>query len=481
MACLGAEAWGRGPTHRLRADGVDAAARMARVVQDWPDRSRAPNLRLVKLVFASRAMSVIGLAAALAVAGVVPAEAQSREATALTARFSHASARVGTSSTLSGALAPKLYHRRIYLQRYDAGRWRSLTSQRTNRAGRAAFAVRPARAGTFRYRLRFAGDSGARPSTSPVRRLIAYRISTAVTAGVTHPTVHVAVPTSLTGTLSPSLPSRRVYLQRYGATGWRDVSSKATSSVSRYAFTITPSVAGTAAYRIAYKGAVDAKPSVSPTRTLSVRAAASVNSSGLLGGNVNPTPPVGAAGRVTVVQHGALAVSFGLGTMPVVIRNNTASTRTDIEITASVRDGAGRLVATGSGDRSVPATLTSGGVGLAEVEFDNPGAIPAGATYTFTVTASAPSALGNLTLDVTEANHVGDTIVGSATNTTGRTASGPYRVNVFCFSGSVVAASTFTYADQDGDVPNGATVVFSVDVTGLACESYLAGVTGWNF
>ncbi|HVF03650.1 MAG TPA: hypothetical protein VNA20_02300 [Frankiaceae bacterium] len=81
---------------------------------------------------------------------------------------SSATARRGTAVHLYASVAPKHAGVPLTLQRYSGGVWRTVTTVKTATTGSVRFTVAPTAAGTYYYRVRFAGDAhhlGANSST----------------------------------------------------------------------------------------------------------------------------------------------------------------------------------------------------------------------------------------------------------------------------------------------------------------------------
>jgi rare lipoprotein A len=76
---------------------------------------------------------------------------------------------------VKGRLLPALGGRRVTLQLRTRRGWRTLDRSRTRRDGRFSTAWRPRRAGGYRVRVRFGGDSSAAAASSRSRRVYVYR------------------------------------------------------------------------------------------------------------------------------------------------------------------------------------------------------------------------------------------------------------------------------------------------------------------
>jgi len=205
------------------------------------------------------------------------------------------------------------------------------------------------------------------------------------------------------------------------------------------------------------------------------------NASGLLGGTAAPSFGDGDPGEVSVVSIGALVKpGYGSATLLFAFRNNTPAAIAHVDWIGTARaDGA--MVATGSSQGTIPAQVAPGEVGLAYIYFENGDSIPEGAEYEFEVETSPAdmSFYNSAPLRVTEANVVGDSIVGAATNDTGAEVTGPYSVQIFCFDGDALIGHSLSFAEQDGDLEPDHTATFSVSLYDDPCPTFAVGVDGY--
>ncbi len=201
------------------------------------------------------------------------------------------------------------------------------------------------------------------------------------------------------------------------------------------------------------------------------------NAGGLLSGTATPTFPAGDAGKVGVVQVGALLKDRG--TLLFAFRNNTDAAISHVDWTATARSG-GTIVASGSSQGTTPVQVQPGEVGLSYIYFDNAASIPDDATYDFQVSTSPAdtSFYNTAPLKVSEANLNGGSITGGAVNDTGAKTAGPFSVAVYCFDGDKLVDQTTGFSDQDAAAP-GAAVSFSVPLYGTQCPSFVVGVGGY--
>jgi hypothetical protein len=202
------------------------------------------------------------------------------------------------------------------------------------------------------------------------------------------------------------------------------------------------------------------------------------NASGLLAGPAQPNFPAGEPDEVSVVQVGPLSTETG--TLVFAFRNNTSEGISHVDWTGTARSD-GSIVATGSSQGTVPAQVQPGEVGLAYIFFDNAGSIPDGSEYEFSVSTSAvdTSSYNTAPLKVTEANLIGESIVGAATNATGAETVGPYAVGIYCFEGDNLLSQSISFAEQMDEVPDGGSVTFSANLFGDACPAFAVGVSGY--
>lgn len=201
------------------------------------------------------------------------------------------------------------------------------------------------------------------------------------------------------------------------------------------------------------------------------------NASGLLGGNAAPTFGDGEPGEVSVVHIGAKLADRGV--LLFAFRNNTDEAIAHVDWTATARSG-GSIVGSGSSQGTTPSVVQPGEVALSYIFFDNLESIPDDAEYEFSVSPSQAdtSPYNTAALKVTEANLVGESIVGGAVNKAGGDATGPFSVSIYCFDGDQMADLRNGYADQQ-DAVEGATVSFSENLYSLSCPTFALGVSGY--
>jgi hypothetical protein len=95
---------------------------------------------------------------------------------------------------------------------------------------------------------------------------------------INHTSIRVGSSATISGSVSPNLHGRTVYLQKRTSSGWRDVAHKRLSAKSRYAFTVTAKRTGTTTYRVVKpKVRGGGARAVSSSVSLRVRARAAAN------------------------------------------------------------------------------------------------------------------------------------------------------------------------------------------------------------
>lgn len=210
------------------------------------------------------------------------------------------------------------------------------------------------------------------------------------------------------------------------------------------------------------------------------------NPRALLFGNTDPQLPDGEPGVVDVVQIGPVPAgeSFGVS-VPVVVRNNTSVTVTQLEVTGGARS-AGALVGSGSSQGFSPAILEPGEVGFGYVYFDSE--IPADSELDLTATSndySVGETFGSADLTVTEANLIAgefsDAIVGGVVNNSDVDVTGPHSVTAYCFDGDILVGTTGTFVNGPDPLMPGQAATFSIDLFDETCVTYLVGSSGYLF
>ncbi|MBC2934738.1 hypothetical protein [Nocardioides sp. zg-1228] len=193
--------------------------------------------------------------------------------------------------------------------------------------------------------------------------------------------------------------------------------------------------------------------------------------------------PDGVDGKLSVVVIGQAEPASG--TVPVVIRNMTASPLANLEVSGTARDGAGKLMGSGSSQGFAPELLNPGEWAFGYVYIDGVKAAK-DTEFDFTATGSEPDDfLGSADVEIVEValtkGDFGDNLTGILKNPTDEEVSGPIDVSAACFdkSGSLVSTQS-GFADSDSMAPGG-TSSFSLDLFDDPCEFFAMGSSGYNF
>ena len=189
--------------------------------------------------------------------------------------------------------------------------------------------------------------------------------------------------------------------------------------------------------------------------------------------------PTGTPGEVAVIAQTA-----GLdrsGSLPVVVRNNTDSAVSGIELTGRARlDGA--LAATGSSQGFEPAIVEPGEIAFGYVYFDYDAEVD-GAEFELSV-SSDDGAGFNLPAVIDELTATDDGIVGIVTNQGSTAISGPIGVATACFdaTGNFSGHAT-SYTDEDEIAADGGTASFNIDLYDdtVSCDIGLVAASGYDF
>lgn len=219
-------------------------------------------------------------------------------------------------------------------------------------------------------------------------------------------------------------------------------------------------------------------PSSTPTE-VKLGTTADAVAAGWLAGAPQPTYPAGPTGKIDVVASGPIVDRLTqTSVVPVVVRNGTQKMVTSIDVTGAAMDGSGKIVGSGKSLVFSPTTVPAGGVALGFVYFDP--MIPGDAKIKFTVRSKPrmgkPYALD---LKVDQANLVGDTITGMATNNHSQPVKGTFAVNITCFDQTgKLLASELGSASPEADLAPGQSVTYQVDLHGTPCPEFLVGVSG---
>lgn len=223
---------------------------------------------------------------------------------------------------------------------------------------------------------------------------------------------------------------------------------------------------------------------VSPTATPEVKLGTTADAvaAGWLAGTPQPTYPAGVQGTINVVASGPItARPTRTSVVPVVVRNGTRKTVTSIDVTGAATDAAGKIIGSGNSLGFSPSTVPPGGIAYGFVYFES--LIPEDARIKFAVGSKpliAKTYIRDLTVD--QANSVGGTITGMATNNHSHSVQGTFTVNITCFneSGELLTSELGT-ASPDSDLAPGQSVTYQVDLRGAPCPTFLVGVFGSEY
>jgi hypothetical protein len=168
--------------------------------------------------------------------------------------------------------------------------------------------------------------------------------------------------------------------------------------------------------------------------------------------------------------------------VPIVIRNTTSAGVAHVDITASTRDAAGKIIASGQSQGTDPSVIQPGQWALSFIHYDPGTSLAANDTLTFSFQTSPVSTTNYNTaaIQVTQANAVGTSIAGGVQNTTGHDVTGPISIDVYCLNGS--GQPTYIqggFTSGQGDLAANATASFQVDLYGRQCTSFLVGASGY--
>jgi hypothetical protein len=215
-----------------------------------------------------------------------------------------------------------------------------------------------------------------------------------------------------------------------------------------------------------------------------------------LQGNMSPTLPAGDPRKIAVLAVGPQAVNFGSpsNSVALVIRNNTCSPVTHVEVTATVRSSTGALVASANSQGIEPPTLGPGEVGIGHLYLGSQALLPTGVQYTFTT--AGQKSFGVLKdylagLKMTGSNETtqqsGDltipNVIGTVLNPRKATVTGPFGVDVVCLDQTgkpLGEAGGFANAAGDS-LPAGGSASFTVPIYATStCPIFLAGGSGFD-
>ncbi len=190
--------------------------------------------------------------------------------------------------------------------------------------------------------------------------------------------------------------------------------------------------------------------------------------------------PAGEPGVLSVALTGPTDGS----TVPMIVRNNTATAIQGVEVSGIARDSSGGLIATGASQGFIPNLVEPGQWSIGYVYFDYD-ALTGDETFEFTATGAEPfdEFIGTVTLIVTEAvvqpDGGGSRIVGIVQNNTAADAT-LAQVYVACFEGPFLLGVHSGFADGDPAAAGG-TSGFTVSTYGdAACHAAALASEGYD-
>lgn len=193
--------------------------------------------------------------------------------------------------------------------------------------------------------------------------------------------------------------------------------------------------------------------------------------------------PAGEDGALSIVVIGEPDPASG--TVPVVIRNMTASPLTNLQVSGTARNGTGELMGSGSSQGFAPELVQPGEWAFGYVFIDGVKAAK-DTEFDFTATGNEPDEfLSSVDVEIVEVamtkGNFGDNLTGILKNPTDEEVSGPVDVSAACFDKSGALISTQSgFADSESLAPGG-TSSFSVDLFEDPCEFFAVGSSGYSF
>jgi hypothetical protein len=199
-------------------------------------------------------------------------------------------------------------------------------------------------------------------------------------------------------------------------------------------------------------------------------------------GNASPALPSGPPGKVAVIASAALSQLLQPGgpssfTIPIVVRNNTNKTQSDVQVTAVAKVN-GTLVETGSSQLPLnPLMIKPAQIAIGYVYFQN--LIPTTSTVTYTVTTGGSSEFDANVL-VTQSNTAPVAggylnLIGTVKNTTKKPLDAGATVYGICFDAAGQPTGDANTGTSGQRIAPGASSPFSVQVSGdnTPCVSWL--------
>jgi hypothetical protein len=169
--------------------------------------------------------------------------------------------------------------------------------------------------------------------------------------------------------------------------------------------------------------------------------------------------------------------------VPIVFRNNTSAAIAHVDVSATAKDPTGKIVASGSSQRTDPSTVQPGQWAFAYIYFDPGTKLAANDTLSFsfqTMPASTDS-FNTAAMRVTQANLSGSSIAGGVQNTTGHPVEGPISVHAYCLNsaGDPTSVVTGFTSRSSGNLAPNATDSFQLDLFDKSFPSFLVRAAGY--
>lgn len=222
-----------------------------------------------------------------------------------------------------------------------------------------------------------------------------------------------------------------------------------------------------------------AQPQSSTTATAATHALQST----LLAGNVHPKYPRGTQGQVSVVYQAPIQPQSAGTAVPIVFRNNTSTAIAHVDVSATAKDPAGKIVASGASQGTDPSTVQPGQWALAYIYFD-PGtklAVNDTLSFSFQTMPASTDSFNTAAIQITQVNPSGSSIAGGVQNTTGHPVQGPISVHAYCLNsaGDPMSVVTGFTSSSSGNLAPDATDSFQLDLYDQSCPSFLVGASGY--
>jgi hypothetical protein len=192
-----------------------------------------------------------------------------------------------------------------------------------------------------------------------------------------------------------------------------------------------------------------------------------------------PDLPNGDPDQIAVVATGNY--DRLVGSLPVIVRNNTGDDVARVAVTAEARDASGGLVAAGESQGLTPNVVEPGELAIGYVYFGG-AHVPEDAEIVLEVTSDESLAEFEtiIGLPIAEANGTRRSIVGLVENSYDIRVTGPIDVEAVCFSEAGQLSDGYgAFAAKDAIAP-GDTSPFQIDVFGPPCERSLIGASGFT-